>query len=188
MKVRRDAASSDQDWPGSGIRLGEGIECVCAPVDQNIADGGLKCGGKIACIACRWAIVRQARLRRSGEVSGPLSVVDDQVGSPTNADDLAVGILALLDRGARGVYHLANTQRSTWWDFAREILDQSGYEDLVVDRIKTADLDLPAHRPANSVLDCSRAAALGISMRPWRQALRAYLESADGSAEGAGTS
>jgi dTDP-4-dehydrorhamnose reductase len=134
------------------------------------------------------AILRQARLRRSGEVSGPLRVVDDQVGSPTYADDLAVGILALLDRGARGVYHLANTQRSTWWDFAREILDQSGYEGLVVDRIKTADLDLPAHRPANSVLDCSRAAALGISMRPWRQALRAYLESADGSAEGAGTS
>jgi dTDP-4-dehydrorhamnose reductase len=130
------------------------------------------------------AILRQARLRRSGEVTDPLRVVDDQTGSPTYAGDLAEGILELVERGATGVYHLSNAQLSkaapaSWWDFAREILDQTGHSDLVIERIKTADLKLPAVRPANSLLDSSRAAALGVSLRPWPEALRAYLESPD---------
>lgn len=131
-------------------------------------------------------ILRQASLRRSGEVTGPLRVVDDQVGSPTYADDLAEGILGLLDRGAAGIYHLSNSpnsQPASWWDFAREILDQTQHADLAIERVKTADLDTPARRPANSLLDCSRAAALGVSLRPWKQALRAYLESRDDPAE-----
>ena len=130
------------------------------------------------------AILRQVRLRRSGEVTGPLRVVDDQTGTPTYADDLAQGILELTERGATGVYHLSNAQASSaqpasWWDFAREILDQTGASDLAIERTKTADLELPAVRPANSLLDCSRAAALGVSLRPWPEALRAYLESPD---------
>ncbi len=129
------------------------------------------------------AILNQARLRRSGEVTGPLRVVDDQAGCPTYADDLAEGILALVDADAEGIYHLSNSQPATWWDFAREILDQTGHADLTIDRSKTADLDLPAHRPASSLLDCSRAAALGVSMRPWPEGLRAYLESTEGSAD-----
>ena len=143
------------------------------------------------------AILRQARLRRSGEVTGPLNVVDDQSGSPTYADDLAAGILELVERGATGVYHLSNAQLAdgaegadvqpaTWWDFAREILDQTGDADLAIERIKTADLKLPALRPANSLLDCSRAAALGVSLRPWPEALRAYLESSDRPADSGG--
>ena len=136
------------------------------------------------------AILRQARLRRSGELTGPLTVVDDQVGCPTYSDDLAGGLLALVEREAEGIFHLANSPRSsdqadTWWDFAVEILARTGHGDLAIDRIKTADLDLPAHRPANSRLDCSRAAALGVSMRPWPEALRGYLESIEGPADAA---
>ena len=133
------------------------------------------------------AILRQGLLRRSGEVAGPLTVVDDQVGSPTYADDLAEGILSLVERGAEGIYHLSNSQRASWWDFAREILDQTGHSDLAIDRLKTSDLDLPAKRPANSLLDCSRAAALGVALRPWPEGLRAYLESPDGPADAEST-
>ena len=48
-----------------------------------------------------------------------------------------------------------------------------------MERIRTGDLDLPAERPAWSVLDCSKAEKLGIRMRPWQEAVRAYLHSED---------
>lgn len=133
------------------------------------------------------AILRQARLRRSGEVQGPLRVVADQRGAPTYAADLADGILALsratLHTTAKGgVFHLANRGDITWWDFARAILDHTGHADLETLRIETDELDLPASRPRYSVLDCRRAADLGVKLRDWREALAAYLASPSGAA------
>lgn len=136
------------------------------------------------------AILRQGRLRRTGEVQGPLRVVDDQRGCPTYAADLAAGVRGLATatapgRGQGGVYHLSNApdpadpDAPTWWDFARAILDAEGYGDLAIDRVTTADIGAPAPRPAYSVLACERAAALGVRLRSWREALAAYLASAD---------
>jgi len=125
------------------------------------------------------AILRQAQLRRSGEVTGPLRVVDDQLGCPTYAADLADGIQALVESGARGIVHLSNAEPATWWDFARAILDATGHGHLEIERIATADIDLPAPRPRYSVLSCERAAGLGVRLRPWREALVAYLDSPD---------
>ena len=121
------------------------------------------------------AILDQARLRRRGEAEGPLRVVDDQRGRPTYAVDLAEALTRLVGREARGLYHVANREEASWWDLARACLDASGYEDIDIDRIATDSLDLPAPRPAWSVLDCSRAEALGVGLRPWREALAAYL-------------
>jgi dTDP-4-dehydrorhamnose reductase len=123
------------------------------------------------------AILRQARLRREGEASGPLRVVDDQEGCPTYAADLAEGIRALVAAGAGGLVHLSNGGACTWWDFARAILDEAGHGELEIERGRTEELDLPAPRPRYSVLDCSRAASLGVVLRPWRDALRDYLRS-----------
>jgi dTDP-4-dehydrorhamnose reductase len=125
------------------------------------------------------AILAQARARRRGEAAGPLRVVDDQRGRPTWAVDLGAGIRRLVDRGAAGVYHVAGGGIASWWDVARLCLDEAGFADLEVERIRTQDLDLPAPRPAWSVLDCSKAEALGVRMREWREAVRAYLRSAD---------
>jgi dTDP-4-dehydrorhamnose reductase len=125
------------------------------------------------------AILRQARLRRTGEVEGPLSVVDDQQGCPTYAADLAAALRALVAKEAHGIFHVSNRGATTWWDFARAILDETGYSDLVIERGRTAILNLPAERPAYSVLDCSRAASLGVTLRSWEEALREYLESED---------
>jgi len=123
------------------------------------------------------AILAQAEARRRGEASGPLRVVDDQRGRPTYAEDLAVGLRWLLERGAHGLYHLAGGgDATTWWELARACLDAGGFEDLVVDRIRTEELNLPAARPARSVLDCSKAEARGVRLRSWRDALAAYLE------------
>ena len=123
------------------------------------------------------AILAQAEARRRGEASGPLRVVDDQRGRPTYAEDLAAGLRGLLERGARGLYHLAGGgEATTWWALARACLDAGGFEDLVVDRVRTEELNLPAARPAWSVLDCSKAEARGVRLRSWRDALAAYLE------------
>jgi dTDP-4-dehydrorhamnose reductase len=104
-------------------------------------------------------------------------VVDDQHGRPTYAEDLAGAIIALLERGARGLYHVSNAGVATWWDLARKSLDLAGFSDLAIERIRTEDLDLPAPRPRWSVLDCSKAEARGIRLRSWQEAVRAYLES-----------
>lgn len=124
------------------------------------------------------AILAQAEARRRGDAAGPLRVVGDQHGRPTYAEDLAEGILALLEAGASGLYHLCGGgEVATWWDLARACLDESGYEDLGVDRIGTQELDLDAPRPAWSVLDCSKAEGLGVRLRDWRAAVSAYLRS-----------
>ena len=152
------------------------------------------------------AIIRQARRRASGLEEGPLRVVADQCGSPTYAADLAEGILdlgllgfqgvsadghkdggdrsALAGRGTksgmRGIFHLANSGMTTWFEFARAILEQIGQADLGLEPLKTSDLGLPAERPAWSVLGCTRAGELDVALRPWREALSGYLNSAAG--------
>lgn len=124
------------------------------------------------------AILEQAGKRRSGEVEGSLRVVADQHGRPTWAEDLAGGLLGLLEAGAGGLYHLTGGgDVATWWDLARQCLDEAGHEDLVVERIATSELDLAAPRPPWSVLDCSKADALGVHLRDWREAVAAYLRS-----------
>jgi dTDP-4-dehydrorhamnose reductase len=123
------------------------------------------------------AVLEQAEKRRSGAVSGPLSVVDDQMGRPTYAVDLADGILRLAEAGARGIVHLTNSGIATWWDLARFALDEAGYADIEIDRIASSELQTDAVRPAWSVLDISLAASLGVTPRAWQAAVTAYLES-----------
>jgi dTDP-4-dehydrorhamnose reductase len=125
------------------------------------------------------AILDQAQERRAGRASGPLRVVDDQHGRPTYAHDLAEAIVYLAQRGASGLYHVANRGVATWWELARATLDDAGYEDLSVERIRTDELTVDAPRPTRSVLDCSKAEALGVKMRSWRDAVGAYLASSD---------
>jgi dTDP-4-dehydrorhamnose reductase len=106
-------------------------------------------------------------------------VVDDQYGRPTYAHDLAEAILFLVERGAQGIYHVANHGVATWWELARACLDGAGYEDLSVERIRTDELRVEAPRPLRAVLDCAKAEALGVKMRDWRDAVGAYLASSD---------
>jgi dTDP-4-dehydrorhamnose reductase len=103
-----------------------------------------------------------------------LRIVDDQHGSPTAAADLATVIAALLQTPCAGVYHAVNAGTCSWYEFAREILRLAGIDRRVVP-IRSSELVRPAKRPANSVLDCGKLAALGVTLRPWQDALRAYL-------------
>lgn len=107
----------------------------------------------------------------------PLRVVDDQRGSPTWARHLAEALVALVERDARGVYHVANSGSATWWDLARAAVDAWGHPELPIEKVSTAAFPRPAPRPAWSVLDTSRAARAGVSLPAWPEGLRAYLAS-----------
>ena len=93
--------------------------------------------------------------------------------------DLAEAIVYLVERGAGGLYHIANRGVASWWELARASLDGAGYEDLSVERIRTDELTVDAPRPTRSVLDCSKAEALGVTMPDWRDAVSAHLASSD---------
>ena len=105
-----------------------------------------------------------------------LSVVDDQIGSPTWTVDLSLAIKALLDKGCRGTYHAANEGFCSWNEFARAIFAESGLE-VRVNPMSTAELGRPAPRPLYSTLDCGKLVhEAAFQPQPWREALKQYLK------------
>ena len=97
-----------------------------------------------------------------------LRFVDDQVGSPTMADDAAAGIVRLIEHDARGVWHLTNQGSTSWFGFAGDVLEAAGEDRARVKPIRTADLQppRPAKRPANSVLANTKILASSIAPLP----------------------
>jgi dTDP-4-dehydrorhamnose reductase len=108
-----------------------------------------------------------------------ISVVDDQVVSPTATHDLAERILLLLEhRALPGLYHAANGGSCSWYGFAAAIFRLAGVSPALEPRT-TTDADVP--RPRRSVLLDTKTAALGLPpMRPWEDALGWYLEQRPG--------
>jgi dTDP-4-dehydrorhamnose reductase len=105
---------------------------------------------------------------RAGE---PLRVVGDQVFAPTSAPELARASLALVAAGARRLFHVTNAGSCSWHDLACAALALAGL-DVPVERITSAELALPARRPAYSVLSCRKYLELGLPpLRHWRDAL-----------------
>ena len=131
-----------------------------------------------------WAIARTAWLygvhgknfvkaiRDKALSGGPLRVVDDQVGSPTYAADLAQAIATLVERKLSGIFHLTNSGTCSWFEFARAILELTGLSHVSLSPITAKDLNRAAPRPAFSVLDNAAWRAVGLTpLRPWREAL-----------------
>ena len=108
---------------------------------------------------------------------------DEEVASPTYVRDLAAAVLSMLEQKLpSGIYHRTNDGGCSWYEFARAVLEESGqysvtpgvpsrhYVTLKV--IRAADLERLAKRPCYSVLGSTKLPPL----RPWREALRAYLK------------
>jgi dTDP-4-dehydrorhamnose reductase len=108
--------------------------------------------------------------------STQLKVVIDEVGSPTYTIDLAVGILGLAEANASGVYHLTGGGSCSRFDLAAEVMRLAGLERELVP-VRADTFPSKAARPANSVLDCSKAAALGVAMPSWRDGLARFMAS-----------
>jgi dTDP-4-dehydrorhamnose reductase len=103
-----------------------------------------------------------------------LSVVNDQRGSPTFTPDLAAALVQLCRASAQGIVHVTNAESCTWYDFATQIVQESGLP-TKVKPVTTAEFPRPAKRPAYSVLSPKSLHAHNISMPNWQDALRRYL-------------
>jgi dTDP-4-dehydrorhamnose reductase len=125
------------------------------------------------------AILRQAALKPE------LRVVNDQVGAPTWARCVAQASSEIITRhlaggernrnfaGREGIYHLTCGGATTWFDFARAIFDEAQIPAPKLQPITTLDYAARAHRPAYSVLDCTRTKSVfGVVLPDWRDALR----------------
>lgn len=135
----------------------------------------------------RHYIVRTSWLYGPGRVSfpekilavaqegGPLRLVTDEIASPTWTLDLARAIARLIEREEWGTYHLTNSGACSRQEFAEEVLRLAGMVVEVVS-VGQAEFGAPYRKPVNSTLGNRRAAALGIVMRPWREALADHLQ------------
>jgi dTDP-4-dehydrorhamnose reductase len=113
--------------------------------------------------------------RRAGE----LPMVTDEVASPTWARDLAQAIARLVEQDAPpGVYHLTNGGGCSRFQWAERVLALAGRQDIVLRPIIQTEFDAPYRKPAFSELANTAAAALGIVLRPWQEALAAYFVAA----------
>ena len=115
-----------------------------------------------------------------------ISVVSDQIGTPTWARSVADAIFSFLDQpDVSGIFHWTDSGQASWYDFATAIKEEAS--DLgILDNaaeilpIPSKDYKVAATRPAYSVLDCSKTEnALHISATPWRESLRMMLKAGD---------
>lgn len=146
---------------------------------------------------CEFLIVRTAWLYGKGGKNFPdtmiklakerelLTVVNDQVGSPTFTKDLAEALLNLISAEARGYYHFTNRGGISWYDFACGAIKEA-YALGMIDKahkvdvkpVSTKEFPRPAPRPAYSVLSLEKyRSATGKTPPEWREALRRYLKS-----------
>jgi len=178
--------STDYVFDGKGTRPYETTDPI-APLNVY---GASKAAGETALAKSEvaWCIGRTSwlfgvhgpsfpeKILRAAETRPELSVVNDQVGSPTYTRDLARAIRDLALRDARGIVHITNEGVCSWFDFAREILAGSGHGTVSVHPISTDQSARPARRPNYSVLSPASLHAYGIRTRPWQEGLQSFLQ------------
>ncbi len=106
-----------------------------------------------------------------------LSVVNDQIGSPTYTIDLSKALKELITKPAYGTYHITNEEHCSWFEFAKYIFQTAGVN-IEVKPITTEELGRPAPRPKNSVLEKFYLKLNGYStLRSYKEAVREYMAS-----------
>jgi dTDP-4-dehydrorhamnose reductase len=105
-----------------------------------------------------------------------IAMVADEIGSPTYAPDAAAAIARLVRLPFYGIYHLVNEGTCSRFEFAAEVLRLAGREQVALRPIRLADFKRDSVVPPYTPLRNVAAAALGIRLRPWQQALAEYLE------------
>ena len=116
-------------------------------------------------------ILRAARGRPRSEA---LRVVSDEFASPTYGIDLAAAIVRLVDTAPGAIYHLTNGGRASRFDWASAVLE-SCRQPTRLEPIPATEFARASQPPSWGVLDTSRAASHGVSMRAWQDAFRDYV-------------
>jgi dTDP-4-dehydrorhamnose reductase len=106
---------------------------------------------------------------------GALRVVTDEVSSPTYAPDLARAIAQLIHTGHFGIFHFTNRGICSRYEWACKILEFSGRGHILVEPITSDQWPRPAPPPLYAPIVNFTGAALGITLRPWEDALREYF-------------
>jgi dTDP-4-dehydrorhamnose reductase len=159
------------------------------PCKPNTAYGRTKLSGErfVQAECTKYFILRTAWLYGDGnnfartmlklaKNSSVIRVVQDQIGSPTNTEDLANAILSLLGSGEYGLYHATCEGSCSWYDFARQIFKEANINVDVLP-VSSEEYSNPTPRPKWSVLDNAHLKAIGRNVfRPWQDALHAYIE------------
>ena len=167
---------------------------VDGPINPQSVYGSTKAEGErlIRECGCNYMIVRTAWLYSStgknfvktmlmlGDTRDEINVVADQKGCPTWAHDLAIALMALLNKNGNKpvheTFHFTNEGQITWCDFATAIME-IGRKQCKVNPITTDQYPTKAHRPAYSVLDLSKIKAFaGIEIPDWRDSLEKCME------------
>ena len=112
-----------------------------------------------------------------GKTHDTLTVVDDQIGTPTYTYDLARLLVDMLEKQEYGIYHATNEGGYiSWYDFAKEIFRQAGM-DVTVKPVTSAEYPAKAKRPFNSRLEKKKLTEHGFKRLPdWQDALSHYLK------------
>ena len=115
---------------------------------------------------------------RLGKEKPELGVIFDQIGTPTYARDLAVAIMAAINKGiVPGIYHFSNEGVISWYDFTKAIHRIAGITTCHVRPLHTAEYPTPARRPHYSVLDKTKIKQVyGIEIPYWEESLKECIE------------
>nr|WP_320023842.1 dTDP-4-dehydrorhamnose reductase [uncultured Acetobacterium sp.] len=183
--------STDYVFDGAGIKA-DGILRPYVEtdlIDPKTVYGESKAAGEkaVSGIVPKYFVVRTAWLYGDGNnfvktmldlasKNPKLTVVDDQVGSPTSTVDLAVAIIDLIQTDHYGYYHGTCEGQCSWYDFALEIFRLSGIK-IAVEPVTSEQFVRPAPRPKYSVLENKALKDLNMNhFRTWQESLAAYLE------------
>lgn len=114
---------------------------------------------------------------RLGAERGAVSVVDDQVGSPTYTYDLARLLVDMIQTDRYGRYHATNEGLCSWYEFAKEIFRQVGMDEVQVTPVGSSEFPAKATRPSNSRMSKEKLTENGFERLPaWQDALGRFLK------------
>lgn len=180
--------STDYVFDGQGTRPWEPDDPVVAPLNvygQTKYEGELaveKYLEKYYIVRIAWVFGINGKnfiktMLNLGKTHDTLTVVDDQIGTPTYTYDLAKLVVDMLEREEYGKYHVTNEGGYiSWADFAKEIFRQAGM-DVAVKPVTTAEYGAKAVRPFNSRLEKKKLTEHGFDRLPtWQDALGRYLK------------
>lgn len=113
---------------------------------------------------------------RLGESRNELSIVNDQICTPTSTTDLAAAISDLARTDAYGLYHATSSGSTSWYEYAKQFFEIAGVN-IAIHPVTTQEFGAKADRPLYSVLNCTKLKQVrGTSFPSWQQALEQYLK------------
>lgn len=166
------------------------------PTEPKSIYGSSKLAGEQAIQAsgCQYMIFRTAwifserrhnflkTMLRLGSERNKLSVVNDQIGSPTWANTVALGTMLALNQPEAGIYHLTSSGYTSWYQFASAIMKQAHQLGLIeqlpkIEPINSEDYPTAAARPKNSSLDCHKfEATFNVKLPHWQNTLQLCMQ------------